>query len=359
MIKTLKKIFVLISLCCLSLVPLASVHAVDEGTIQQIEKQIDDVVQILNTNRSAMVENHEQITQLEKNIKDITEELHHLNLVIDGRLKQAKARMVDLQTNNEELSLMGVLLGSSSIFEFFEKLFIVLRLQELANEQVVLAKQSKDRLDELQVEQVNKLSDLKVRSEQLVQQTAVVEQKRQELEVILRENQEAVAEIIKRREEELANQKVDEAPTQQTVAQTTASSTTQTNSLTSTVDLTTTQTVTQVSQQSTTIQTSSQTSNNDQVETPMVYTLAEFRVRGVIYHNGLKFTYYSELVLPGRGLRIPGRHVNANGYVVDENGYIVLANDAPIGTIIDTPFGAKGKVYDRGTFGNQFDVYIR
>lgn len=356
--KTLQKLFVLMSLFCLSLVPLINVHGVDENKIQQIEKQIDDVIQVLNANRSAMVENNEQIQLLEQNIKEIKEELNQLNLVIDGRLKQAKARMVDLQVNNEKLSFVSVLLGSNSIFEFFEKVFIILRLQEMANEQVVLAKTSKERLDMLQVEQVNQLNELKVRSEQLIQQTETIEQKRQELEIILRDNKEVVAEIIKRREEALAKQKADdEKPSQTTIVQHTASTTQ--NSQTISVTNSTTQRKEQTIQSSTTTQTIRQSVNDNQVESLMLYTLAEFRVRGVIYHNGIKFTYYSELVLPGRGLQIPGRHVNANGYVVDENGYIVLANDAPIGTVIDTPFGAKGKVYDRGTFGNQFDVYIR
>lgn len=92
---------------------------------------------------------------------------------------------------------------------------------------------------------------------------------------------------------------------------------------------------------------------------PKLYTLRQLMFDGVIHWNGLKFTYYSQSVLPGGGLNIPGRHVNADGYVADGDGYIVLANNAPLGTIINTPFGYKGKVYDRGTVGNHFDVYIR
>lgn len=92
---------------------------------------------------------------------------------------------------------------------------------------------------------------------------------------------------------------------------------------------------------------------------PKVYTLSQLRFHGVIKWGGYKFTYYSQSVLPGGGLRIPGRHVSADGYVCDGDGYIVLANSSPNGTIIDTPFGAKGKVYDSGTYGNHFDVYTK
>lgn len=89
------------------------------------------------------------------------------------------------------------------------------------------------------------------------------------------------------------------------------------------------------------------------------YTLGQFMSAGVVNWQGYKFTYYSQSVLPGGGLAIPGRHLNEDGYVVDEDGYLVLAGSAPKGTVYATPFGAKGKVYDRGTVGNHLDVYIR
>lgn len=88
-------------------------------------------------------------------------------------------------------------------------------------------------------------------------------------------------------------------------------------------------------------------------------SLSQFMFDGVVYSGGYKFTYYSQSVLPGGGLSIPGRHVNADGFVSDGDGYIVLAGSAPIGTVYDTPFGYKGKIYDRGTYGNHLDVYVQ
>lgn len=104
---------------------------------------------------------------------------------------------------------------------------------------------------------------------------------------------------------------------------------------------------------------SSSSSSGGSAPTSAQYTLSQFMSAGVINWGGYKFTYYSQQVLPGGGLDIPGRHVNAGGYVADGDGYIVLANGAPKGTIINTPFGYQGKVYDRGTYGNHYDVYIR
>ena len=112
-------------------------------------------------------------------------------------------------------------------------------------------------------------------------------------------------------------------------------------------------------------QASSQSDDSEEVasyperSTEKLYDLQTFMFSGVINWQGLKFTYYSQSVLPGRGLQIPGRHVNKDGYVSDGDGYIVLAGSAPKGTVYDTPFGYQGKIYDRGTVGTHLDVYIR
>ena len=70
--------------------------------------------------------------------------------------------------------------------------------------------------------------------------------------------------------------------------------------------------------------------------------------KGVNYFNGYRETWYSQKVLPGKGLKIPGRHVDSRGLVCDGDGYICVASsDYPKGTIVETSLGT-GKVYDSG-----------
>lgn len=87
------------------------------------------------------------------------------------------------------------------------------------------------------------------------------------------------------------------------------------------------------------------------------YTPSYFKRMGVINYNGWRWTWYSQRVLPGGGLRIPGRHVDeTTGFICDKNGYICLAsNNLPYSSTVDTPFGKKGKIYDSGC--NGIDVY--
>lgn len=93
-------------------------------------------------------------------------------------------------------------------------------------------------------------------------------------------------------------------------------------------------------------------------QTEALYSGATFKVSGVIKWGGYRWTWYSQKILPGGGLRIPGRTTDEQNYVVDENDYICLASsDLAKGTVIDTPFGKQGKVYDCGCAHGTVDVY--
>lgn len=88
------------------------------------------------------------------------------------------------------------------------------------------------------------------------------------------------------------------------------------------------------------------------------YSASDLQSSGVIYWGGWRWTWYSQNVLPGGGLLIPGRHVDEGGYVCDENDYICLASTSlSQGTVVDTPFGKQGKVYDSGCAYGTLDVY--
>jgi len=91
----------------------------------------------------------------------------------------------------------------------------------------------------------------------------------------------------------------------------------------------------------------------------VIYTPVDFQNLGIINWGGWSWTFYSQQVLPGEGLTIPGRHVDYNGYVCDENDYICLASSSlDKGTVVDTPFGKMGKVYDCGCPTYILDVYV-
>lgn len=81
--------------------------------------------------------------------------------------------------------------------------------------------------------------------------------------------------------------------------------------------------------------------------------------QGRLYYGDYQYTWYSERVLPGYGLTIDGRHTDADGFVCDGDGYIcVAASSLNKGTVVDTPFGRQGKVYDGGCDWGTIDVYV-
>lgn len=90
------------------------------------------------------------------------------------------------------------------------------------------------------------------------------------------------------------------------------------------------------------------------------YTAEEFQELGIISWGAYRYTWYSELDMPGEGLIIDGRHVDENGFVCDIDNYICVASDSlDRGTIVDTPFGKQGKVYDCGCgYDDIIDCYV-
>lgn len=89
------------------------------------------------------------------------------------------------------------------------------------------------------------------------------------------------------------------------------------------------------------------------------YSPYDLQSMGVINWGGYRYTYYSENVLPGYGLQIEGRHTDEYGFVCDEDGYICVASSSlPWGTVVDTPFGRAGKVYDSGCAWDTIDIYV-
>ena len=89
------------------------------------------------------------------------------------------------------------------------------------------------------------------------------------------------------------------------------------------------------------------------------YTPYDLYNQGCLYWGDYQYTWYSENVLPGYGLAIDGRHTDADGFVCDGDGYIcVAASSLSKGTVVDTPFGRQGKVYDSGCDWGVIDVYV-
>ncbi len=81
------------------------------------------------------------------------------------------------------------------------------------------------------------------------------------------------------------------------------------------------------------------------------------RSLGRIKFNGHWETWYSQKVLPGKGLKIPGRHVDKDGLIRDGNGYICVATTlVKMGEKIQTSLG-MGKRYDYCGTANTVDIY--
>lgn len=97
-----------------------------------------------------------------------------------------------------------------------------------------------------------------------------------------------------------------------------------------------------------------------QIKTQKIFSKEEFQYAGIISWGGWQWTYYLMSQFPGStSTPVEGRYVNEDGFVCDGDGYIILASvDLPPYTIVQTPFGYVGKVYDTGCPHGILDVYV-
>ena len=89
-----------------------------------------------------------------------------------------------------------------------------------------------------------------------------------------------------------------------------------------------------------------------------LYDGNSFKSQGVVYWNGIRYTWYSSNVL--YHYRTPEWTVDSNGFYVTSDGlFVVASSDYPQGTIVDTPFGHKGIVLDSGCASGTIDMYTK
>lgn len=96
-----------------------------------------------------------------------------------------------------------------------------------------------------------------------------------------------------------------------------------------------------------------------QQKSEKIFSKEEFLYSGIIDWGGWQWTYYLMSQFPGStSTPVEGRYVNNEGFVCDKDGYIILASvDLSPYTLVQTPFGYTGKVYDTGCPHGILDVY--
>ncbi len=307
-------------------------------------KSIEELANKINDTKAA-------ITKKEDEIQISKEKLEKRKEVVAKRLQV-------MQLENSSDKSFQMLLEADSFSDFVSRAVTLNKLQQQENEKIQSLLSEKDKITKLIAEfkdtrdqlEAGKTELLKSKEELAAQVKSLQEKYASNEEVVKElkaqkakiEAQKAAEEAQRKKEAEEQARLQKEAEAKQKAALEQAAKEQATQAQTSTPQATTPAPTPQAP-----------------VTSAGSISLNQFLFQGVVYSGGYKFTYYSQSVLPGGGLSIPGRHVNGAGYVADGDGYIVAAGSMAKGTVIPTPFGALAKIYDRGTYGNHIDIYIR
>lgn len=368
----------------------APVYAQDaslQEDIQRMEQEMTDTLREINENNVSISNLYQEISDVKKRQEETKHFIAEQKELVDARTKELEEQLLTMQLHNFTQSAILNLIRAESFSDFINRLVTISILFESGVDHIKVANESLDTLSALERELRSQEEDLVLKMGQLEAVVSQLNTSAASLKRTIDENKAAFEELQRSAAENVqlaelvtqAEQVVSSIPesdqnlivssdTAVTIHESIESKLKQiASSVSSSSSALQGETISTVASTSVKEGTTSSTKQEEQpastaagdTQLQKLYSLSEFIFRGVINWNGFKFTYYSQSVLPGTGLNIPGRHVNADGYVSDGDGYIVLAGSAPIGTVYDTPFGYKGKIYDRGTSGNHLDVYVR
>lgn len=379
-----------------------------ETNLEALSQQVRSSVQTIEDLNNELVQIDETIDGIEAEIAQTEEDISQQEAVIEDYFDQAKSRLQNLQLSNVNENAVLSFLEADSLQDLLARVNAVVQLSQANSDQMQSAQDQKDKFDQLVATLESKQNDLTDKKEAIEEKKQAVNTELIELEALIEENQGAfetlknedeIAEVCLRAEELVKEHQDQETANTETPDQATDQSEELDNQPEQSEENTATKEATEQSEpepeaeqapqvEETPVQTEQpeqpeQAQPESDVQEPVEaqpesseesvqpqtagatvaqYSIDDLEFQGIIHALGKKWTFYSERVLPGGGLNIPGRHT-ADGFVRDGEGYIVLAASSSVGhgTIVDTPFGSQGKVYDTcaSCHADWFDVYTR
>lgn len=379
-----------------------------ETNLEALSQQVRSSVQTIEDLNDELAQLDTTIADVESEIEQAEADISQQEAVIEDYFDQAKSRLQNLQLSNVNENAVLSFLEADSLQDLLARVNAVVQLSQANSDQMQSAQDQKDKFDQLVATLESKQNDLTDKKEAIEEKKQAVNTELIELEALIEENQGAfetlknedeIAEVCLRAEELVKEHQDQETANTETPDQATDQSEELDNQPEQSEENTATKEVTEQSEpepeaeqapqvEETPVQTEQpeqpeQAQPESDVQEPVEaqpesseesvqpqtagatvaqYSIDDLEFQGIIHTLGKKWTFYSERVLPGGGLNIPGRHT-ADGFVRDGEGYIVLAASSSVGhgTIVDTPFGSQGKVYDTcaSCHADWFDVYTR
>lgn len=373
-----------------------------ETNLEALSQQVRSSVQTIEDLNDELAQLDTTIADVESEIEQAEADISQQEAVIQDYFDQAKSRLQNLQLSNVNENAVLSFLEADSLQDLLARVNAVVQLSQANSDQMQSAQDQKDKFDQLVATLESKQNDLTDKKEAIEEKKQAVNTELIELEALIEENQGAfetlknedeIAEVCLRAEELVKEHQDQETANTETPDQATDQSEELDNQSEQSEENTAIEEATEQSEpepeaeqapqvEETPVQTEQPQPESDVQEpveaqpesseesvqpqtagaTVAQYSIDDLEFQGVINALGKKWTFYSERVLPGGGLNIPGRHT-ADGFVRDGEGYIVLAASSSVGhgTIVDTPFGSQGKVYDTcaSCHAGWFDVYTR
>lgn len=197
-------IFVSIGILLFSITPvLAETQQVKlNSEYSALKKEIDDIVSLISVKEDNLTQINDNIVQLQNDLKVSNQKIEQLIDIVKVRKKQAKERLIAIQTTDIFSDILSIVLSSQSITDFIDRLIVLSQLQNASNDKIKFALESQLALEQEKQSNENMLKQLQVDQQTLQSETVELLSKKTQLASILENNRQQLEELARLEYEE-------------------------------------------------------------------------------------------------------------------------------------------------------------
>lgn len=178
--------------------PLDEIKSQQQATqeeMAQLDSEISQALVKVNEANSGLEKLRIEIEDKEASIADTTEHIEEQALIVDARMEQAKERLLNIQTSEVNQNVVLSLLESENISDLLNRAYILATLQSAGNDQLELAEQEKNELEQLEAKLAEDMLALEAQSAEAEKQKADLDNQINDLQLAMDENQEILDQL--------------------------------------------------------------------------------------------------------------------------------------------------------------------
>lgn len=175
-----------------------------QAEVNKLNNEIGQTLAEVNAINSRLDELTLEVNEKEQEITKTEAEIEAQQVVVDERVDQAKERLLSIQTTELNQNIVVAILEAENISDLIHRTYVMMTLQEAANEQLEIAYEEQEKLDKLKTSLSDEKSQLVEKTETIHNEKKAMDEKVTSLQAMIRNQQAELATLDQKRKTEEA-----------------------------------------------------------------------------------------------------------------------------------------------------------